>query len=278
MQTVSQEFLDAIAADVRRVRGRVTIDFTDPFIDQSLTISTSEDARISWPGQVADALTDPGGKWASLDGSWVLDGTYSLMPDTQEDADRYQVGWWGSQLAEVDGTFAGANPTLTVQHTPRPIRSLLVVGDSERGEYPVDFTIRLYDDTDMLLHTEPVTDNDQVVWTDAITPVVGVAKQELEIEKWSEAGRQVKVLEFFTSIQETYEGDDLLLVSLLEERETGRGELPVGSISANEITVRINNIDRRFDPGNLASPLHGLVKANRRIRAWLGVQLWREVE
>ena len=272
MQTVSQEFLDAIQVDVRRVRGKVIIDFTDPYIDQSLTVSISEDARISWPDQVTDALTDPGGKWASLDGSWALDGTYHLAPDTEET----QMGWWGSQLAEVDGTFAGVNPMLTVEHTPRPIRSLMVSGDSERGEYPVDFTIRLYDEVDSLLHTEPVTTNTQIYWTANITPIVGVAKQQLEIEKWSEAGHQVKILEFFTSIQETYEGDDLLLVSLLEERETGRGELPIGSISANEITVKINNADRRFDPGNLASSLHGLVKANRRIRAWLGVETWVE--
>ena len=76
----------------------------------------------------------------------------------------------------------------------------------------------------------------------------------------------------FTAIQETYEGDDILLVSLLEEREVSQGSLPVGNISANEITIRLDNTNRKFDAGNPNSPLHGLIKPNRRIRAWLGVE------
>lgn len=95
----------------------------------------------------------------------------------------------------------------------------------------------------------------------------------LEITKWSHAGRQAKILEFFTSIQETYEGDDILLVRLLEEREVSQGSLPVGNISANEIDIRLNNETRKFDAGNKQSPLYQTLKANRRIRAWLGVEV-----
>ena len=54
-------------------------------------------------------------------------------------------------------------------------------------------------------------------------PVTQVEKMELEITKWSHAGRQAKILEFFTSIQEVYEGDDIILVHLLEEREVSQG-------------------------------------------------------
>jgi hypothetical protein len=102
--------------------------------------------------------------------------------------------------------------------------------------------------------------------------VLDVAKQVLTITKWSHPGRQAKILEFFTSIQETYEGDDVLLIHLLEEREVSQGSLPVGNISANEIDIRLSNETRKFDAGNTQSPLYQLLKQNRRIRAWLGVE------
>ncbi|MER3439565.1 MAG: hypothetical protein C4346_19320, partial [Chloroflexota bacterium] len=81
----------------------------------------------------------------------------------------------------------------------------------------------------------------------------------------------MKIIEFFTSIQETYFRGDLLEVELLEEREVSTGGLPVGGISANELRVRLVNANRKFDIFNLQSPLGGLLRPNRRLRAWLGV-------
>src|SRR5690606_25563463 len=199
-----------------------------------------------------------------------LDGTWHLMPGP-EDADRYQVGWWGKQLAGAGGVFSAPYPTLTVRHLPRPIHSLKVVGDDKRLEHPVDFTIRLYSEADVLLYTETVAGNTEIRWSKPLAvPVLDVAKQVLEITRWSHEGRQVKIVEFFTSVQQTYESSDLVEISLLEERDVSAGGLPVGSISANEITIKIRNDDRRFDVGNSQSPLYRLLKPNRRIRAWLG--------
>src|SRR5690606_34478445 len=120
-----------------------------------------------------------------------------------------------------------------------------------------------------LLYTETVTDNTDIFWSTDIERVNEITKMELVITKWSHANRQVKILEFFTSIQETYEGDDILLIHLLEEREVSQGSLPVGNISANEIDIRLYNKNRKFDAGNRQSPLYQLLKPNRRIKAWL---------
>lgn len=279
MYSVTQDFLDAIKADTRQVFGKVTIDYTDPFIDQSVAIQANEQANVSYPEQTADVVTEPFAKIASLDGSWVLDGTYALAPATSGEAYLKQMGWWGSQLAGGDGSFVEPYPTLTVTHLPRPVRTLKVVGDSAREEYPVDFEITLYDVGDMLLYTETVTGNTQVSWNKALeTPVTDVAKQVLTITKWSHSGRQIKLLEFFTSISETYEGDDVIFIHLLEEREVSQGSLPVGNISANEIDIRLDNSNRKFDAGNTQSPLYQLLKQNRRIRAWLGVEVSGSIE
>ena len=278
MYPVTTDFLDKMKADRRRVLARVEVDYTDPFLDQSIEVITSENANVSFPSQTADAVAEPFAKIASLDGSWVLDGTYALAPTPQE-AETKQMGWWGKQLAGTGGAFSTPYPTLTVSFFPRPITKLQAVGDSKRQEWPVDFNIKLYDGNNTLLHTETVTGNTQIAWSKVLDePVTQVEKMELEITKWSHTGRQAKILEFFTSIQEVYEGDDILLVHLLEEREVSHGSLPIGNISSNDVEIRLLNQDGKFDVGNVNSPLHGLLRANRRIQAWLGVEHWIEKE
>ncbi len=273
MYPVTIDFLDKMKADRRRVLARVEVDYTDPFMDQSLEISASEQANVSYPQQTADSVDTATHKWASLDGSCVLDGSYHLAPPPDKLA-QYQFGWWGSQLAGAGGAFAAPYPALTVAHLPRPIHALRVVGDTARVEYPVDFEIKLYGPDDTLLKTETVTGNTLVSWSKTLeSQVLDVAKQELIITKWSHAGRQAKIIEFFTSIREVYETGDLVSVRLLEEREASQGSLPVGNISSNEITLALNNEDKKFDIDNEQSPLKNLLKPNRRIQVHLGTEI-----
>lgn len=278
MYPVSQEFYNQMRADKRRVIAKCQIDYTSPFMDQSVDITTSGNAYISYPGQTADGLTEPYAKFASLDGSWTLEDGYEPAPGPDE-ARFVQMGWWEEQLAGVGGAFTTPYPALTVEFSPRPIDSLKVVGDSKREEWPADFSIMLYDKNNTLLHTETVTGNNEVAWSKPLGAVItGVTKMMLEITRWSHEGRQVKILEFFSSLAEVYEGEDIISVRLVEEREVSQGTLPVGNISSNEIEIRLLNQDGKFDVGNINSPLYGLLRANRRIQAWLGVEHWIEKE
>lgn len=258
----------------RKTYGRVEIDYTDPFLDQSIEVSANENASVSYPDQVKDNLLETYGKIASLDGSWILDGSWVSAPVTPFEG---QMGWWGEKIAVPYaglGAFTSPYPTLTVTFLERPIQQLKVVGDSSRGEYPVDFKVRLYDSGDTLILTETVTNNTDVHYVyryeEAYT---GVAKMTLEITKWSHAGRQAKITEFITSIQEVYEGDEIISINLLEEKEVSTSTgLPIGNISSNEITVKLANTNKKFDPNNSESPLYQLLKPNRRIRAWVGTE------
>ena len=63
---------------------------------------------------------------------------------------------------------------------------------------------------------------------------------------------------------------DIVKINLLTEREVGTDTLPIGNISASELTVRLDNSNRDFDAGNTQSPIYQGVKANRRIRTWVG--------
>jgi hypothetical protein len=271
---VTPEFIDKMKADRRRVLARVEVDYTDPFMDQSIEIEVNEQANVSYPQQTADSVDQTTHKYACLDGTWDLtSGEYHLAP-SENQLTQQQFGWWGAQFCDQDGYFASPYPTLTVRHLPRPIRQLRVVGDTARGEYPVDFEIKLYAQDDTLLKTETVTGNDQVGWSKALEPqVLDVAKQELIITRWSLPGTCAKIIEFFTSIREVYETGDLVSVRLLEEREASQGSLPVGNISANELTLTLNNENKKFDIDNENSPLKNLLKPNRRIQVWLGAEI-----
>ena len=270
MLPVSKEFHTAMTADTRRTFGRVTIDYTGPFVDQAVVVSVNDRANAAvFADQVADGFTTPSARYAALDGAWVLGQDWALAPSAAETA--HQMGWWGLQLAGAGGAFISPFPTLTVSLAAQPMHSLRVVGDSVRGEFPVDFEIRLLGLGGVVRHTRTVFGNALIDWQETLpAPVSEVTQSVLEVRKWSHAGRQAKILEFFTSIQETYEGDSLISISLLEEREVSQGSLPVGIISANEISIKLDNSDRRFDAGNRGSSLYQLLLQNRRIKAWLG--------
>jgi hypothetical protein len=277
---VSDEFKAAIKANPRRVVGKVRISYSDPFLDPSVETQVNERGYISWPDQVVtisiDQETEDSAmthKYACLDGSWVLDGTYYLAPDTTALAKLNHMGWWGKTLAGENRAFSEPYPTLTALFSKRTVIVLAVAGDDKRGEYPVDFDIFAYDESDNIVHTETVNSNVDVTWQKEIDPVNDVIKLVLQVRRWSHPGRTVKISGFFSVLIETYTGDDLFNINLLEEREFSDGTLPIGNISANEITVRISNIDHRFDAGNTASQLYNLVKANRKIKAWLGTEL-----
>lgn len=276
---VTPEFNEKMQALERRVLAKAVIDYTDPFLDQSIATAVNEEANISYHAQVADSVTEPFAKIASLDGSCNLDGTYHLAPRNAEEAATHQMGWWGHQLAGIGGAFSTPCPTLTVTHEPRPIHTLKVVGDSKREEWPVDFRVDLYALDGTLLRAETVTGNTDVVWSATLpAPVLDVAKQVLTITRWSHAGRQAKVLEFFTSIQETYLAGDLVSFNLLEESEVSHASVPIGNISANEVAISLSNKSRKFSIDNDQSPLKGLLKVNRKVRLWIGVETSQGVE
>lgn len=278
MYPVSNAFKQAIMAQTRRIMPKVQISYSDPFLDPSVDTLVTEKARISWENQVVTISigqdeSNMTHKWASLDGTWILDDTWYLAPDTEQAAKINHFGWWGHQLAGEGGYFAEPYPALTAVFSARTVVLLALQGDSKRGEWPVNFKIFMYDASDTLLHTVAIEDNTEIAWQQGIEPVDGVVKMALQIEKWSHPGRQVKLAGFFSVLIENYTGDDIIELELQEEREFTTGSLPIGNISANEITIRLLNADRRFDAGNTESQLYNLVKANRKIKAWLGVEL-----
>jgi len=165
---------------------------------------------------------------------------------------------------------------LTVTFPARKVKTFWWHGDSVRGFYPVDFTVEYHrNDTDEWVVVADVKGYDSTYWEYHLSQITDqiVDKIRLTVTKVSPPGSKVTILEFDATVTETYEGDDIVFLSVLEEMEGETGTLPIGNISANEIDLSFNNIDGRFFPGNTDSPYYGLLKPNRRLRPYLGVVL-----
>jgi hypothetical protein len=278
MLPVSPEYESSILATTRQIRARVNITWTDPTIDPSITTDATDKNRICYPDQVVDMNSSMGQKWAHLDAQLKPNGTFYPCPNAAQADSGIQMGYFGATRCNSSRIWA-VNPTITIQFDMRPVTSFLVAGDDKYMEFPEDFDIFVYGEDDILLHTEVVTGNDELIWTaEAPAGLDDVVKMVLEIKKWNVANRVAKISEFYTSVNATYEGDDIETLNILEEREISDGSLPVGNISSNELDLELQNIRKGelIDPffyGNSDSYLNNVLIPNRRITASLGLVL-----
>lgn len=243
---------------VRDIDCRIIIDYSAIDLDQSVEFYSDDQSNISNLSQLADGIEKMSNKFILLDGNNKLDGSYTLFYGHR--------GWWGNEHGDANGNLS---QTLTATHTARPIEVVSLVGDSIRNEWAVDFEVKMYDSSDNLLYTHSVVGNAEFKYSDSITPVADVVKQVLKITKWSKPNTVIKISEFFTSVQDIYLRDDIFNLNILEERLIIESGVPVGSIASAECDLKIWNADRKFDAGNTASRLHGLLKPNRRVRPFM---------
>ena len=306
MLPTTASFDSAIKATVRKFRARVEVTWVDSDIDPTIVCTANDYNRINDAAGVpsgndnlqhaADGNTVPAYKYAHLDQDLIADGSFHPFPGTAALSAANETGWWGKTECNSNGEWidsttplptttaipSGASPILTISFANRAINALLVTGESIYNEYPVSFEVRIYLGA-ALIHTETVINSVGTDWTlDGVSwrktlpdlPILyNCDSMQLEIIKWSRPHRVVKIVEFYTGIVETYYDDDILNMSLLEEMLISDGSLPVGNISANELDLKLQNIEDRFFVGNTSSPIYTMIKRNRRIRAWLGTVL-----
>jgi hypothetical protein len=105
----------------------------------------------------------------------------------------------------------------------------------------------------------------------------------LDVKKWSAPNRVAKIVDFYTSLQDTFYSDNIKSISLLEERILADGSLPIGNISCNEVDIELGNIELKlsetekiidpFFPENPNSEYSQLIKPNRKIIPYIGLRL-----
>jgi hypothetical protein len=126
--------------------------------------------------------------------TWMSERNYALAPSVE--TKELQMGWWGSQLSDSQGYFVDPYPTLRVLFYEKAIELVRVAGDSQRGEYPVDFIIRVYDDLENILSEQTIIGNTSIARDISIPEnPTNATKIELTILKWSHPGKQAKIVE-----------------------------------------------------------------------------------
>jgi len=302
MISTTPAFDTAISADARKITARITINYTDAFLDTTITadsigtnfltedgtaviiteddqaLKTEGNNRVSQTDQVVNGRTETTQKWFSFettDGSTPinkLDGTWHFMPDN-EAATFNEVGFWGDVAGDSAGNLPESEvpPGVVTTFSARRVTSFQITGDDVRLEYPVDFTVEFYA-SGVLQGTETITTNTLITYAQDITPLADITSMVVNITKWSHAYRVPKIIEAVTSVFETYSADIIDNFTVVEQREiSNSNSVPTGNIASNEADLSLMNTARRFDANNTASPLYGIVKPNNKIDIEIGV-------
>lgn len=257
-------------SNLRQVFGKVEITYAAPFLGDDVSIVANQIGRNTAVTGIADNTTHSEYKWASLHDN-KLDGSYHPMPLSTDR--KWHAGLWGTKLSDATGRFVD-KPVITIVFVPRPLYYLKVAGDDMLMNYPVDFTIDVLDHNEDVIYTEEVIGNTNILWYKDLNPVLNdVTKVQLTIHRISKPYQVFKLTEFFNSIVETYYNKQIVNMHLLEELDYIESSITLGAVSSNEIDIVLDNSTGKFNLMDTSTPLHNLIKRNRKVRAWLGAEI-----
>lgn len=255
----------------RKIFGKVYITYTDPMLDSETNVTSTSEAYNSSKDQILDDLTSVDNPSYftlydnDLTGYYVVNGVDS------------QVGWSSAELSKSDGTF-DKPPTLTTRFYSRPITNLVITFDESRDNLVLDFTVTFTREDGSTVVKEYSNNSEKQVTVvsgtdEGISDVVDITITVFRVAK---ANSPAVVLDMPISSTILYKGYDdiseLMSIDLLEELTYEDDVEALGGISANEITVVLDNSLKQFffNSGSLVSKQ---LKRNRKIIPWLGVEV-----
>lgn len=255
-------------APSRRIYGKVYITFTDPMLASSVTYTTSSTAYGSDARELNDGVGEAKHKYFTLYDN-NLSGEYTPIGDGE------QTGWVSGQLSGPDGVFASPEPYVKYTFSERPIVDFAITFDDSRGALVRDFTIAFIH-SDGRVTTRSFTNNTltTVPLNEVITNVVGIT---LTVYRVAKEGYPAVIVEAPIMSTRLYVGykdkSNLVSIDLLEELSYDDDIEALGGVSANEVTVTLDNSSREFFFNNANSLISGSLKRNRKIVPWLGVEI-----
>ena len=254
----------------RTTHARVTISYIQPFEPEFARVATSTNTNSGTNiNQVVNNVNEPTVRWISP-GDNSTDGTWYALPTLAELTDL-EVGWWSDTESNSDGTFT-VFPEITVTFTERLVLSYNVFGDTLANTYPVDFDVVLRR-AGADVQTFEVRNNTEPLYVAFLSPTSVLADTMIvRIRKINKGSVYARLLDIGTSVREVYTRDDLYSVSWLTELHYFDGNIPIGSISSNEVNISLVNANDKFDPLNTESPVATELKRNRRVQVEFGIE------
>lgn len=247
----------------RHIYGKAVISYMNPLLDDNFIQHATSSSSTSRIEQIQNAKTDTGKKLFFLFDN-KLDGSCKLIGENTE------VGWWSGTLSDMNGVFVDA-PVVTTEFSPRLLRTLNIISSKEQDLILVDFDVNVL--SNGALYTYNILGNrgfDTIITDDALPDVT---KVEVVVHKISRPFYAANIMEVTVGSTVTYTDEDLISIDLLEELSYKDEIESLGGVSANEITVTINNDNHQFYFNNPASLIAKQLKKNRKIVSYLGVDI-----
>jgi len=262
---------------VRKPTARVSIAWSDTSVETTIITPVTPTNRAHITEQVINGrgyqkqwafceTDDPSESIARLDSCYAMPNVNVGAPYLGS----FLVGWWGdgTAISDADGYF-NVPPHLRIELYPIPFSNYELKGYMGQ-EYPVDFDLILTHGGQV--HTEEIRGNTNVNYLGTLQggEIKDVGQIDLIIRKWSHRGAFVKITAFLSNFTNAYSEDDIVTLSVLEETDGALGTLPIGNISANELSLTLQNLEDKYFFGNTASILSNSARTNRRIEPFIG--------
>ena len=297
---------------VREVTSRVNMgfygnsgeDFGEVFINRSNWAYNAADNKVTapssdWMYTKRNQLVTYGmeiEKYAAIDGSTALDGTFALANTTASGI----TGVASDVCCNDERSFADKKPTIIQHYTmSRDMNQVIVVGHRKMDQFPVDYDIVIAYKSitnKSVLGSGTVPENCEVHNVAGVKSVIGeeqiitfsvsggnsveqmvsfrnengeeimveLYRIELVIKKWSLPGKTAKITYFSRDINMNITAEEVLSVNVLEEKTTSVEELSYG-ISSNSCTVKVKDTNNRFS----SNP--ELMKRNKLIKPYIAI-------
>ena len=244
MLSITDGYKTAIVGDVRRMLIKAQLEIVDPDITYG-TVNSSGAAAFSKGAQIYDKELSLNSRYATLEpGRWVLDGTFRAIPDDPQ-AITGEVGFVGDALSGEGGSFASpVYAELTFSNVSILQACSVYFSDDPIDGIAEDFSVAVYSDGTEV-YTKDFTGNTDVsVSLDGFT-VYDPTAIRVTVTKWSLPGRLLRVAEIIPGIYEQWTDDILASIDIQM-----RGNFACLAIPYGTCTLRMDNLDRRFEPRN----------------------------
>lgn len=244
MLEITDGYKSAIVGDVRRMLIKAVIDISDPDMT-FVEVTSSGAASFSKPEQLHDKTMELESRYATLEPNrWVLDGSFRLIPDDPAHLSG-EVGFVGNVLSGEDCSFASPVwAELTFSNVSILQACSVYFSQDAVDGVAEDFSVVVYSG-DTAVYTKTFTGNTAVsVSLDGFT-VYDPTAIRVTVTKWSLPGRRLRIAEIIPGIYEQWTSD---IIASLDIQM--RGNFSCLSTPYGTCTIRMDNLDRRFEPRN----------------------------
>lgn len=237
-------YKSAIVGDTRRMYIKALLDIIGPDIVYGASNGSGAEAW-SKPAQLHDKTFRLERSVATLETNrWLLDGSFGILPDDTEQLTG-EVGHVGNVLSGEDGSFASPVWAELAFSGVSILQACSVYfSDDAVDGIAEDFSVSVYSGG-TAVYSKAFTGNTAVsVSLDGFV-VHDPTAIRVTVTKWSMPHRRLRVAEIVPGIYEEWTEDVLASITIQQ-----RGNFACLAIPYGTCTLKMDNLDRRFEPRN----------------------------